>query len=222
MRFALILVAVMCTPCLTKADAVLPISSSGAYGEDGTSVMAGFMTGYNVAGEGRGFLVFDVSTLTGPAATSAAIALDSLYLRTPDLFETIDVFDADASSTVPGGGVAAFDDLGTGTLFGDGVSPPFEGPHTILLTLNGDGVDALNAARAGDGLFRVGLRIDDLTGTPGTREATNGSSASLIVEGLNSPPIVPLPPAAWAGLGLLGTLAGVQWHRRRSALSPSC
>jgi len=85
--------------------------------------------------------------------------------------------------------------------------------------LNFSGLGAENVNQIAFDLTDFGLSVGDLLTSVTVRNLDTGSSTSdpdFIFGGLEGTlNVVPLPPAAWAGLGLLGTLAGVRAVRRR-------
>jgi hypothetical protein len=120
----------------------LNATNSGFYNGAGGRVAANHATGWYV-GQGnaeiRNFFTFDLSTVSG-TITTATLRLSSvgtsgsLGYTGSDLTETYTVFDVSTSPTrlVNGtGGVAAFNDLGTGTAFGSVVATRPVGPSFI-------------------------------------------------------------------------------------------
>lgn len=77
---------------------------------------------------------------------------------------------------------------------------------TMTFTHNGSFTLAGFQAALNTGDIRLGLHYQSWINANGTGDFS---------EWLATPAIVPLPPAAWAGLGMLGLVAGVRTLRRR-------
>jgi hypothetical protein len=117
------------------------------------------------------------------------------------------------------GGLAAFDDLGRGTVFGslDVTAAQAQGPQEF--NLNPDALNAINNARGG--LFAMGAAITSLRSGPGD-EVVNFVSLGLnpyplaqLVGTVAPEAVIPVPAAFWLfGSGLIGLAA---FAKRRSA-----
>jgi hypothetical protein len=169
------LLGVLTAPTAATADVINAIDS-GWYSESGMHVA---VNDNYVVGEVSGvvrhnFFVFDLTAVVDDIV-SASIQLynpDSALpaLRgyvSPDAAETFELYDVStpiaslsASSAAGPAGVATFDDLGTGTVFGQRVVSAADNGTTISVALNADGLAALNAARGG--LFALGGALTSL------------------------------------------------------------
>jgi hypothetical protein len=121
--------------------------------------------------------VFDLTALTSEITSASLLlynpdnALPALkgYVS-PDPTETYRLHQVDTAiatltaSNVGAAGMQIFDDLGTGTVFGERVVSAADNGTTVAIALNADGIAALNAARGG--LFAVGGAISTI-GSPG-------------------------------------------------------
>jgi hypothetical protein len=116
--------------------------------------------------EFRSFFNFDLSSITG-TITSAELRLgyDRFGFSSPGPTETLGIFDVTTSipALVAGsGGLSAFADLGSGTLYGSAVLPtsnPADG--TASITLNTSALAGLNAEQGGQ--FAVGGALTALS-----------------------------------------------------------
>lgn len=90
-----------------------------------------------------------------------------------------------------------------------GVQDGMDPGETVTVVFAHDGTFSLNSllsAIANDEI-RLAMHYQ--------RWGTNGNASEWLIGGLNDPLVViPLPPAAWAGLGTLGLIAGVRAARR--------
>jgi len=171
----LTLLGMLLTPATARADVINAIDS-GWYTEAGvhTAQNQNYLTGDLSGSMRRSFFVFDLTAVANEIV-SASIqlynpdnALPALrgYVS-PDPTETLALYDVStpvasltASSAAGPAGVAIFDDLGTGTIFGQRVVSATDNGTTISLGLNADGLAALNAARGG--LFALGGALTSL------------------------------------------------------------
>ena len=169
------LLGLLIAPTAARADVINAIDS-GWYSGTGMHVATNdnYVVG-DVSGLVRhNFFVFDLTAVVDDIV-SASIqlynpdnALPALrgYVS-PDPTETFVLYDVStpiaslsASSAAGPAGVAIFDDLGTGTIFGQRVMSATDNGTTISLGLNADGLAALNAARGG--LFALGGALTSL------------------------------------------------------------
>ncbi len=112
-------------PCYS-AIIPLPATTSGRYFDSGVFLSGGYGTGWHsgLPGEARSFFSFNLAGVTG-TIISATMHLQTApgfgsYLS-GDPTETLSLFDvstAIASLSGGSGGIPAFTDLGTGTVFG--------------------------------------------------------------------------------------------------------
>jgi len=100
--------------------------------------------------ENRPYFIFDLSAVTHEiAAAELRLKNPSGGYSSSDATETIDFFDvsADLSDLSSGfGGVAAFDDLGAGTLYGEYVASSADDGTVVVVSLNTAAVTALNSS----------------------------------------------------------------------------
>jgi hypothetical protein len=162
------------------ATIVLDPTARGAYRGDTGAMWTGgsgtptgnYLTGLVAPGlESRGFLIFDLSSVTS-TITSATLGVQlsallccSVTVGAPALFEVLSLFDVTTSlASVAGGtgGLAAFADLGSGTVF-TGFQYDTSLIGTVVdIPLNAAAVAALNAA---SGPFGFGATVTSISGT---------------------------------------------------------
>ena len=128
-------------------------------------------------------------------------------------------------------GVPAYNDLGTGAVFGTATVSATNNGQFVNVTLNADGLAALNAARiqnGGNGLFSIGGALTPITGSenqylfgqtspafPAVGNAADGNTGLTFQTGqVGSVVATPAPPAAI--VAVLGA-AGLGFFRRRFA-----
>lgn len=167
MRRVALALAFMCavgTAAPARA-AFIDATDSGWYGADGlhTQQNQNYLAG-RFGDERRNFFVFDLTGVS-EEITSATLHLYNPTGTTPffqgyqsaDPTETYTVFDVTTpissltASSAAGSatGLATFADLGTGLSFGEVVMSAADNGQTVSITLNGNGLAALNAARGG-------------------------------------------------------------------------
>jgi len=108
--------------------------------------------------ENRSFFVFDLTGVSAPI-TAATLNLFNPNTnphpccqgyRSPDATETFNLFDVSSpidALTAGGTGLTSFfQDLGTGSMFGSYTASAADNGRTIAITLNANGLAALNAA----------------------------------------------------------------------------
>lgn len=178
--------------------------------------------------ESRNFFVFDFGGLGG-GYTDALLRIWNPGLPdgevdgfgSPDPAETFQLYDVSTSipSLLDGtAGLAAFDDLGTGAVFGSYVATPMDNGRFVDILLNDAGLAALNS-RAGN-LFAFGGALSTLNGDPtdserlfaGTGTEQPGNPANRVSLLLTSRIAVPEPGSLAL---LLAGLAGLAYVRRR-------
>ncbi|MEO0971929.1 MAG: hypothetical protein AAFX85_02455 [Pseudomonadota bacterium] len=109
-----------------------------------------YLVGFDSVNEVRNFFVFDLSDVDGEIVEASLRIYNPVDgLRTDEGVETYRVVDVstDVETLRNGtGGVAAFDDLGSGTVLGEANALVRDINQTITVPLNADGLAALNAA----------------------------------------------------------------------------
>ena len=160
-----------------RAD-VINVIDSGWYAESGLHIATN--ENYVVGEAGnlvrRNFFVFDLTAVVNDIV-SATIQLYNPTNVTPglrgyispDATETFELYDVStpiasltASSAAGPAGVDTFNDLGSGTVFGQRVVSAADNGTTVSVALNAGGLAALNAARGG--LFALGGALTSLGG----------------------------------------------------------
>jgi hypothetical protein len=173
----LTLLGVIGAPAAARADVINAIDS-GWYADTGLHVA----TNQNyVVGEVTGlvrhnFFVFDLTAVINDIV-SASVHLYNPTNVTPGLrgyispnaTETLQLYDVStpvasltASSAAGPAGVDTYNDLGSGTVFGERVVSAADNGTTVSIAFNADGLAALNAARGG--LFAFGGALTTLSG----------------------------------------------------------
>ena len=193
---------------------------NGGLGGFSAPALQNYATGRYAGNEVRTYFIFELSN--ADVFSSAKLQLAGLGLLSDQGFETVTLF---AVATDPSvlqaatGGMAAFDDLGSGTVFGslDVTAAQAQGPQEF--NLNPDALNAINNARGG--LFAMGAAITSLSSGPGD-EVVNFVSLGLnpyplaqFVGTVAPEAVIPVPAAFWLfGSGLIGLAA---FAKRRSA-----
>lgn len=183
-----------------------------------------YLTGSFLALQYHSFFIFDLAGFSGQAYDSATLRfympVDGVGLAEPTrMFELYDVITPAVDLMSGAGGVAAFQDLGSGVLLGATVISESDEGTLVDVALNAKGVLALNQALNGDGLFVVGGR---LAVPPGSEEfifaLTNlGSEVTSIRLGQSTP----VPTLGTWGLILLSLLLLIFGaHQSRLKKSP--
>jgi hypothetical protein len=173
------------------------------------------------------YLIFDVSSLAGQQVGSATLTLTQPgFYSSADATETLTLWNFSGNVNAlnsysfqnpPNATQAAAirDDLRSGTSFGSVViSKPANGAlSNITVTLNADGVAALNDALNSSSLFALGLFSDTLTGNQLLFQTGGGGPgiAQLDVNPVPLPAALPLFASVLAGGGLIA------WRRKRKA-----
>ena len=203
--------------------ATLDAVALGGYNNQGVSVFVdNYFTGWGCCGgggyrENRSYFVFDVTDID-EAIVAATLIIEQppAGYASPSATEDyrVGAVSVDLATIVNGtGGLAAFDDLGTGALYGAVPVDDSSEDSTVSVPLNATALIDLNSAA---GLFAIGGRLTSLIRTSGVDEFTFGFSnvqgnvntAYLQIE--TAP--VPLP----AALPLLaGALSGIGFAVRR-------
>ncbi len=198
-----------------------------SHNPDNTNYFTGQdFTGMNVGAGYRSFFAFDLSSFAGQSITSATLHLfnpiGSFFQFNPAAnsgpFETLQIFDVatPAATLLSGsGGLAAFEDLGTGVSFGTVNVSLADNNSFIDIVLNSDGLAAVNAAAGGSILF--GGRLTSIDAGAGTQRLFAFSNPDMVAMSgtqLLLTATAPIPePETYAmlvaGLALLG------FHARR-------
>src|SRR5712692_7436756 len=141
-------------PFANAGVVTLNATASGAYHSNGSFVLTdnyavGWFSPANPEGELRNYFVFDLAGVTGPitAATLRAFNPSTGY-SSPDASETWALFDVSSSVaklTAGAGGLAAFNDLGSGTSYGS-ITAAFDNNANVDVALNAAGLAFLNTA----------------------------------------------------------------------------
>jgi hypothetical protein len=164
--------------------------------------------------EHRNFFVYDLSSITG---TIVDAKLGYLFTTVgPDTavqgFEDYELYDVTTPFDILLNGdaeVAAFDDLGSGTLFGSTTIFVEQEEIPFEIQLNPAAIESLNQA---DGLWGIGGKLTTITPGPNVSEGygTTGVSQDLTT----TPLILTIEIPAPGVLALLGA-AGLSGRRRR-------
>jgi hypothetical protein len=174
------------------------------------------------------YLIFDVSSLAGQQVGSATLTLTQPgFYSSADATETLTLWNFSGNVNAlnsysfqnpPNATDAAAirDDLRSGTSFGSAViSKPANGAlPNITVTLNADGIEALNdALNSPDSRFVLGLFSDTLAGPQVLFQSGGGGPgiAQLDVNPVPLPAALPLFASVLAGGGLIA------WRRKRKA-----
>ncbi len=226
---ALAVVLLACSAGQLRAETIrIEFTDSGWYVQDGLHIatiknyLAGRSTG-NVTL--HNYFVFDLAGVTDPIV-GAELRLfnpENGFTGAPrdytlfDVSTPIPTLSASHPQRDPEG-IAIFNDLGSGTVYGSRGMSEADNNTIITIDLNADALAALNAARGGQ--FALG---GDLAGAgPGlnfvfgsTGQPTHTRELVLLTEVVPEPSTFGL--AGLGALGLLGSL-GVRFARRRSGL----
>jgi hypothetical protein len=146
------------------APIILDAVDSGAYFDNGTHNpgIENYLTGLFSGQEHRSFFVFDLSSVTGTiqAATLRLFNPEvSQFLHgyvSPDPTETLNIYDVStpaADVTLNAAGVAGFNDLGSGTLYGSKTVSAADNGTVVEIAVGNAAIADLNAAT---GLFLLG------------------------------------------------------------------
>lgn len=162
-----LLTALLVSPLLSAQTVNIDATDHGWYSSAGahTPTNVNYFAGDTLSGRDfHNFFVFDLSGVTRQI-TAAKLALtlpSSGGYNSQDPSETFELHDftGSISNLVAGaGGVDAYSDLGTGTVYGSRTITPAESGSVIEITLNSSAVSALDAA---PGLFALGGSLTSL------------------------------------------------------------
>jgi PEP-CTERM motif len=193
-------------PVVSAAVVTLDATASGTYHSNGSFFLSGnyaagwFPSPASPPGELRDFFVFNLTGVTGPitAATLRAFNPSSGY-SSPDANETWTLFDVStslATLTGGGGGLAAFNDLGSGTSYGSATAA-FAANANVDVALNAAALAFLNSA---SGSVAIGGAITSFLNTDTQSQflfnSTNGSMTRQLIL-TTAPAAVPEPGTLW-------------------------
>jgi hypothetical protein len=155
---------------------------NGGLGGFSVPALQNYATGRYGGNEVRTYFIFDLSN--AKVFSSAELQLAGLGLLTDQSSERVTLFAVDTDPSVlqaATGGMAAFDDLGSGTVFGslDVTATQARGPQEF--NLNSDTLNAINNARGG--LFAMGAAITSLS------SGTGDEVVNFVSLGLNPYPL---------------------------------
>ena len=175
---------------------VINTSDRGWYNENGIHNPSNdnYIAGINETSLNfHNFFTFDLSSVSGPV-TSASFTVYTHDITGAGTYTLYD-FTSNISNLTSGtGGVAAFNDLGTGTSYGSIALTTSDGYSLKTITLNAAGLAALNANIGGtfvfggefgstDGLYSFGFSGSENPGDGNTSlEYQSGSSPSAVPE----------------------------------------
>ena len=162
---------------------VIPFTDSGWYNQDGvhTPSNPNYLVGefYDTY---RNFFVFNLASVTQPIASaklalSVPSQLEGAGYYSSDPSEDYELYDVTTPITtlVGFGGVAAYNDLGSGVVYGSRTMTSADIGTVVEITLNASAIAALDAAT---GLIALGGSITTLDDFPGNYEFAFGISAN--------------------------------------------
>lgn len=153
-------------------------SDTGLHQPSNMNYIVGNCPACSGGSEFRNFFVFDFSDVDG-LVTAASLALEHTYNQaTSDPSETYTLFEVTTPKMAllgGSGGLAAFNDLADGTVYGSYDLASADGGSLVKITLDATGLAALNGAAGGQ--FILGGAITTLDGDPSTTEVSFGSGS---------------------------------------------
>jgi hypothetical protein len=173
--------------------------------------------------ETPGFLLRDFATFTlplpgaGQKFVAATLTIPTNTVSTSDPSETATFFDVSTSASTlnashssgDSAGLAAYNDLGSGTIFGSQVYFPSDPPGSSIITLNSAALDAMNAAVPGSS-FSIGGAVTSLDAVDNIEIIYTGAVGPFHQLALTTGP-APEPGSAV----MLGMIAAVFTARRK-------
>lgn len=205
-------------PQIASANVInIGYTDVGRYQDSGTHNQPQFnhISGLTNNAEFRSFFVFDLSAVTDTVVSASLRVFNPLngYIS-PDTSEIFSVFDVSTSITSltdGSGGVSAFSDLGTGSLYGSATINKTDTGTIIDITLNSDALVAINSA---SGLFALGGTLTSISG--GSDQVVFSSTSDVGLTRELQLTTVPVPAAIWLfGTGLIG-LIGVARRKKHN------
>ena len=210
----------ICAPSFAAAEDIASavarwVSESGA---KGPAPHGDYTVGRYEDVETRAILAFDIPS--GEIVTSAVLHIDAGLVVRDDNIIKFGSVNRPSSEYAAQDGVPFFTALGNGATFG-AVTPPSGNPGVIQVTLNADGIAAINNAIGGRfGLGVSNTNLDNVIGNAFVFGATledDAEGIKLVVTRYVPPPIPTM--TEWALIGLVVALAGgaslVVLRRRR-------
>lgn len=216
------------TPAISQAQTI-QAADRGWYDQTGfhDTGNQNIFTGSEINVNRRNWFVFNVPTGTYSAATLRFVLSNTDFVQAgryesidaTETYNLVDVTTSVASLTGGTGGVAAYNDLGSGTAYGTRVFSSADNNTTVDIFLSSNALAAINASAGGQ--FALGGFLSTATG--GTTQAvfsfsdfasTNGS-ALVLTAGISAAP----EPGSVAlvvcgGVGMMGIIAR---RKRRTA-----
>jgi hypothetical protein len=190
-------------------------SSDGFHDPSNTNYIAGDFTDPTGSHEHRNFFVFDLSSIAKPIASATLTLLDPLYVSDDpsENYELHDVVTPIPSLIAGTGGLAAFNDLGSGVVYGSRTMTAADKGTVVNIPLNSSAIDAMNNAT---GPFAMGGSITTLDSIT-SDEFAFGFSDILSVDfgGALQLTLAPEPTSA-ALIAFAAMIFGVQRSRKRS------
>ncbi len=163
----------------------------------------------------RNFFVYDLSGIEG-TIVDAKLGYEFSSLISPEGFEDYELYDVTTpiNQLVSGSaGEFAFDDLGTGELYGTHRFFDSQGNDPFEISLTPSAIDSLNNA---DGLWALGGRISTIDGQLGVTQEVSVVSSTQASDLSTTPLILTIEPIPAPGaLALLGTASFCGRSRRR-------
>ena len=159
----------------------------------------------------RNFFVFDLSVAAGETITSAQLQLFTHDIIGSGLYTNYDVTTSVATLVAGTGGLAAYDDLGSGASFGSISLSSSQTNSLILIDLNAAAIAAINAN--GAGLFAIGG--DLVGGSASAFRSSQVAPGNTLNQLILQTSAVPDPASSLSLLmiGIGGLVATRRWTR---------